>query len=774
MSWITSKQFLADGYQITNSMVIPAGTTQTMYLQRLFTLGNRLTYSFGMWIRRGTLGGNRSIIEANVAADNNSISRYRFEGDLISVRTTVSDADYMTRYSPGAYRDSSDWFQLLIVFDSPQVAVADRFRMYVNGQDVGAAGTPDPIQNLSAHFCNAVNHRIGRNLDNGEPDQNDMYIAQFFLLDGTAVAPNAVGEAHPKVPGLWRPIDLTELDYSGVNSCLLNFEDGADLGKDVSGNGNHWTNTGIGSVYKRINTPTNSTATMSQTDLGTAILQQGNTLLSGSVGSNWTQRYCTFPFSGGRWCGEIAHSSGPVSQNMIGFVADPAHSLATGQYPGSDLLSWGCQVHTSSVGLTAYHNGGANIDTTTPFTAGVSRLKWAYDANTGEIWFGIDGTWVGDPEAGTGATFQDDRLINNPNVKLAVGQYSTNGFWFIDAEFPFWATPLGFNMMRAKHKAVPLVKDPRKYFSAVTYDGQSTDLVVPTTNRVDLSIIKRRNDARNWNIRDVERGLNWNLAFNNNGNATDNIDGVIDVGSTGFTLLGAVPTTNDLGGTYVAYSFTKDPAVGIDIVTYTGTGVAQNIAHACGKAPDFMMIKQLTGAAVASWRAYFRSAGSDIYTSFDLFETMVLNLTTWNDTHPTDSVFSVGTDTGTNELGNEYVAYLFASVPGFSQQYTYYGTGVAAAPVILMDFTPAWDIRKIELGNNQAAPVIDNARHPGPTSKAYSVTSSNAIETDGYEMLDFAANGQHLLTFDGKFNLANWYYHGFAIADHSDLLRVVD
>ena len=145
-----------------------------------------------------------------------------------------------------------------------------------------------------------------------------------------------------------------------------------------------------------------------------------------------------------------------------------------------------------------------------------------------------------------------------------------------------------------------------------------------------------------------------------------------------------------------------------------------------------------------------------------------------DDTHPTDSVFSVGTDTGTNELGNEYVAYLFASVPGFSQQYTYYGTGVAAAPVILMDFTPAWDIRKIELGNNQAAPVIDNARHPGPTSKAYSVTSANAIETDGYEMLDFAANGQHLLTFDGKFNLANWHYHGFAIADHSDLLRVVD
>ena len=47
----------------------------------------------------------------------------------------------------------------------------------------------------------------------------------------------------------------------------------------------------------------------------------------------------------------------------------------------------------------------------------------------------------------------------------------------------------------------------------------------------------------------------------------------------------------------------------------------------------------------------------------------------WNNTAPTSSVFTVGTDGGTNASSTNYVAYLFASLPGVSKVGSYTGTG---------------------------------------------------------------------------------------------------
>ena len=47
----------------------------------------------------------------------------------------------------------------------------------------------------------------------------------------------------------------------------------------------------------------------------------------------------------------------------------------------------------------------------------------------------------------------------------------------------------------------------------------------------------------------------------------------------------------------------------------------------------------------------------------------------WNNTAPTSSVFTVGPNNATNISGADYVAYLFATLPGISKVGAYSGTG---------------------------------------------------------------------------------------------------
>ena len=68
--------------------------------------------------------------------------------------------------------------------------------------------------------------------------------------------------------------------------------------------------------------------------------------------------------------------------------------------------------------------------------------------------------------------------------------------------------------------------------------------------------------------------------------------------------------------------------------------------------------------------------------------------TTWNNTAPTSSVFSVGTSTQTNTNSNNYVAYLWSEVAGFSKFGSYTGNGSSDGPFVFCGFRPRWILFK--------------------------------------------------------------------------------
>ena len=102
-----------------------------------------------------------------------------------------------------------------------------------------------------------------------------------------------------------------------------------------------------------------------------------------------------------------------------------------------------------------------------------------------------------------------------------------------------------------------------------------------------------------------------------------------------------------------------------DIVCYTGTGSAKTEAHQLGVVPEMMWVKCRSNGS-CDWRI-FEGADATNYLRFQGNEGSLDNAEFWNDTMPTASVFTVGTNNEVNGDGRTYVAYLFASLAGVSK-----------------------------------------------------------------------------------------------------------
>jgi len=110
------------------------------------------------------------------------------------------------------------------------------------------------------------------------------------------------------------------------------------------------------------------------------------------------------------------------------------------------------------------------------------------------------------------------------------------------------------------------------------------------------------------------------------------------------------------------------------VVAYTGTGSARTVSHNLGAVPEMMWIKNRD--ASESWIVYHKALGATKYAMLDKDNAEVTNSSRFNDTTPTASVFTVGTDNSTNSANsNNHVAYLFATVAGISKVGSYTGNG---------------------------------------------------------------------------------------------------
>lgn len=245
-----------------------------------------------------------------------------------------------------------------------------------------------------------------------------------------------------------------------------------------------------------------------------------------------------------------------------------------------------------------------------------------------------------------------------------------------------------------------------------------------------------------------------------NPQVTDN-QSVTAFGSTGFNL-GTSAVVNNSGTSYQYFSWTNGAMI-MNIVNYTGTGAAHTISHNLGVIPQMIMVINGTtggGYGTILYHAFMDNTSPAHY-SFN-YNGAAPNTTSraastsfWNDTTPTNLLFTVGTNDLVNHNGANYTAYLFGSVSGQSAFGKYTGNGNNVGPIVNLGFQPSGGIIcKQNASNNDPHFIFGNS-----ASLPFDA-ASGIYDTTNY--VNLTSTGFSVMTTSDEFNTnATPYWYSF-------------
>jgi len=307
--------------------------------------------------------------------------------------------------------------------------------------------------------------------------------------------------------------------------------------------------------------------------------------------------------------------------------------------------------------------------------------------------------------------------------------------------------------------AYTTIDNPELYMQVKLYTGNGTDDTAITLDgdenmQPDLVWLKRRDNAGRNRLFDSVRGATKWLRVDDTDAEGTAADSLKSFDSDGFTL-GADSASGGINvninnETMVAWCWKESADSGMDIVSYTGNGSTRTISHSLSAVPHLMIQKKLSGSA--AWTVYHHKMASDPETDYLYLSSTAAvadyNLH-WNDTAPTSSVFTLGTDTSINGDGSTNIMYLFTGKQGFSKFGSYTGNGNADGPYIYTGFRPAWVMIKRTDSTNGWF-IMDDQRVGFNSATTNSATLGNVelnantsrSEAEGNtNMMDILSNG---------------------------------
>jgi hypothetical protein len=316
-------------------------------------------------------------------------------------------------------------------------------------------------------------------------------------------------------------------------------------------------------------------------------------------------------------------------------------------------------------------------------------------------------------------------------------------------------------------------------FSTYLYTGTGATQTI--TNGIDLDgegglvWIKARNYNSPHSLADTERGRgSWlNSSSSAAAGSPTATEWVTSFNSDGFSLGDNWQNENRAGIDTCSWTFRKAEKF-FDVVTYTGTGVARTVPHNLGSVPGVIIVKNLSTGST-DWSTYHRTQGATKYAKLNDSGPFSGAFTgQWNETEPTDSVFTVGNSLFVNQNGDTYVAYLFAhDAGGFGDDGSesiikcgsYTGNGSTNGPVVDVGFEPQWLLIK-RTSSTENWPIYDNMRGMavGGTDTILLANGSDSESAyAGQNDFDLTATGFKLVNNSGRVNESGNNYIYIAI-----------
>ena len=774
------------------------------YLSKNFSSdGNTKTMTFSWWFKRGqSTQGPYNIGEffnhgQSGGGGSQSSARITLEADKLNIAHEDNNATSWELISNNLFRDSSNWYHFVVAFDTTQSTNTNRVKAYVNGTELTYSTASYPSQDADMRFGQDEQY-IGVSIASGSPwsaTYLDGYMCDINFVDGTALTPTSFGETKE---GVWIPKEPS-VTY-GTNGYRLEFKQTgtgtastSTIGADTSGNTNHWTTNNFASDDSNIpDNPENNFATLNSMQNQTAVTLSDGNLKAVGTSANWDNLQSTFAVSSGKWYWEVKatsvseanafvagiHQTGFPAQNLHWFsasytasgygivfgVLDPDFKVTNGSNSAftlglatNDILQFRLNLDDNELSVSV---DGSDKGKLYDITANVEYTPalCLYNTSSATMNFGQDSTFAGTETAG--------------------GNADENG----NGDFHS-AVPSGYLALCSANLSEPTLgpnadEQANDHFDSFIYSGNSdsTRTISGFNFQADFMWNKARNQSFSHRLYDSTRGNDKGIFSNNtsvesthdvfNGFTSDGFNTTTD-GSAGDLLNynggtyvawiwkanGGTTTTNDASSTGVGdidSVYQANTTAGFSIVTYTGDGqdnTTREIAHGLGVKPRVVMVKNRSSNV--NWRVYHEDLSdhgtyvthgiilnSDGAQSGFSSQIRAVSSTTFTVRDP-----DANGNAFVNKNNDNYVAYCFAEILGYSKHGIYEGNGSTDGTFIHTGFTPRWIMTKrIDSTDNWA--IYDSARDTFNVRDSYLYADlSQAEATYSTAIVDFLSNG---------------------------------
>jgi len=760
-------------YQISRSLRVNGA--DSAYLNRTpASAGNLKTWTWSGWMKRSATAG--SYLFSNL--DSSGLNGFGFQ---FTSADTLDIFDLTTGYvwrlqTTQVFRDFSAWYHMVLAFDSTQATSSDRVKLYVNGAQVTAfSATTYPTLNYDGLWNNTSLAAIGR-AGNFSGAYLYSYLTEINFIDGQALTPSSFG-ATSTTTGVWSPIQYT--GTYGTNGFYLNFSDNsnttaATLGKDYSGNGNNWTPNNFSVTAGVTNDSFVDSPTQYGFDTGVGGTVRGNycilnplntagatptngnlAVLSSSTQGN---RISTFLLTSGKWYWE------GKGEGYVGAITGLGGEAFTGSTSGTGSKSIGYWY-----GGPAYWDGGNSVSGD-PYTSS-DTIGIALDMDIGNVKFYKNNTLIHNLTFGSGTV---------PN--LSTGVYPSynvgGGTQSVDFNFgqrPFtYTAPSGFKAICTQNLPTPTIGATSntlagQYFIPTIYTGNGSasraiSNGINMASNGGLVWSKQRSGVESNFLIDNVRG-NTKYLMSNSVAAENTISTLVtSFDSTGYSI-GNDSGINGNGSTYVSWvwgaggsgasnsagsitsTVSANQRSGFSVVTYQGNNTNNaTIGHGLGVAPVFVIVKARSDTF--DWIVWSKSFATNNTTMFLNTTNAAGTYGVWNSTLPNSSVITLPSSAYVNG-SNNYVAYCFAPVDGYSAFGSYVGNGSASGPFVYTGFRPAFLL--IRSTGVESWFLFDTARGTYNDNMPFLQANTNGSEY-AFDTPEIMSNGFKLSTNNGSVN----------------------
>jgi hypothetical protein len=772
---------------------------------------NRTTWTFSTWLKRSSTDGGEYYIFGGTVGGWSDVIRI-FQNKLQVYLSNSGGSGYHTAFGSAAlFRDPSAWYHLTAVWDSNNSVAGDRLRMYINGDRItDLDGTNvNPSQGEVTYGINTTQlHVLGIQSDGTIPYDNPWhgYLADTHFIDGQALGPEHFGYSDPTY-GDWRPKayedNNPEPNY-GPNGFRLTYNSGSAR-IDQSGMGNHWTVNNFSETTDVVlDSPTNNFATYNPSDPCPYALSEGN-LKSYHNNQGWASRLSTIFVNSGKWYFEVMPEN-TDNWGVIG-VAQPGHNTnGSHMGAGSGLKGLGWVFNdTGTRGDITYNNINSSYTNGSIGVVGINDvLAIALDLDNNKVmfyknntkYFELDNLLETDAYYTFGvshyfgqnwrANFGQDSSF--AGAKTGQGNQDSNG----EGDF-YYAPPTGFLALCNNNLPNPTVV-PKENFDTLLWTGTNAEHKLTGLNfQPDFMWFKKRTGQDDYHaLVDTVRGATGSTKVldSSQPNAEyTTTNGILSINSDGYTLVGTGSGSGvfngNLGHTYASWNWkasgttvtntngtitstvSANPDAGFSIVSYTGTGANATVGHGLDSTPEVVIVKNRSSSSY-NWPVYHKDLSTALHV-------LVLNTTDAETTvgsggfftsSPSSTVLNLGYWGGVNTTQN-YIAYCFHSVDGFSKFGEYDGNDSDDGPFIYTGFRPAFVMIKCYAGSGgQEWVMYDSERDSGNPTNHYIYANYNYTESTGRD-IDFLSNGFKVtLGASGATNTTGRSYIYMAFAEY--------